>query len=542
SDVVAAVAASAALMVSDIPFEGPIGEVRVGRVNGEFLVNPTHTQLKESDMDLIVGGTEDSVVMVEGEANEASEADLLSAVRFAHENIKLLCKAQKELAAECGKPKREAKPAEVNEELVNEVKSLCFDKLKEIHRTAYKKEERSLKTKELFDSVIEALKEKYPEQEKKIYTIYDDLQYEDMREMILTEGKRIDGRTTKDIRTITCEVGILPRTHGSSLFTRGETQSLTSLTLGTKMDQQRIDGLLPEDDKSFMLHYNFPPFSTGETGRFTGPGRREIGHGHLAERSLKSVLPDEKDFPYTIRIVSDILESNGSSSMATVCAGTLALMDGGVGIKKPVAGIAMGLIKEGDRIAVLSDILGNEDHLGDMDFKVCGTTEGITGFQMDIKIKGVSFEIMETALLQAKEGRLHILGIMKETLAEPRTSISSYAPHLYTMTVPIDMIGAVIGPGGKNIRHIIEQSGAEINIEDDGTVTIAAVSGESASIAQSMIAKITEVPEVGKIYKGKVVKTTEFGAFVEILPGKEGLLHISQIDIKRVAKVEDVLK
>ncbi len=542
SDVVAAVAASAALMVSDIPFEGPIGEVRVGRVNGEFLVNPTHTQLKESDMDLIVGGTEESVVMVEGEANEASESDLLSAVRFAHENIKLLCKAQKELAAECGKPKREAKPAEVNEELINEVKSLSFDKLKEIHRTAYKKEERSLKTKELFDSVIEALKEKYPEQEKAIYTIYDDLQYEDMREMILTEGKRIDGRTTKDIRTITCEVGILPRTHGSSLFTRGETQSLTSLTLGTKMDQQRIDGLLPEEDKSFMLHYNFPPFSTGETGRFTGPGRREIGHGHLAERSLKSVLPDEKDFPYTIRIVSDILESNGSSSMATVCAGTLALMDGGVSIKKPVAGIAMGLIKEGDRIAVLSDILGNEDHLGDMDFKVCGTTEGITGFQMDIKIKGVSFEIMETALLQAKEGRLHILGIMKETLAEPRTNISSYAPHLYTMTVPIDMIGAVIGPGGKNIRHIIEQSGAEINIEDDGTVTIAAVSGESASIAQSMIAKITEVPEVGKIYQGKVVKTTEFGAFVEILPGKEGLLHISQIDIKRVAKVEDVLK
>jgi polyribonucleotide nucleotidyltransferase len=312
--------------------------------------------------------------------------------------------------------------------------------------------------------------------------------------------------------------------------------------LGTKSDQQRIEGLLPSDDKIFMLHYNFPPFSTGETGRVSGPGRREIGHGHLAERSLKNMLPDTKDFAYTIRIVSDILESNGSSSMATVCAGTLALMDGGVQIKKPVAGIAMGLIKEGDRVAVLSDILGNEDFLGDMDFKVCGTPDGITGFQMDIKIKGVSFEIMQTALEQAKEGRLHILSIMKEALPEPRATISDFAPHLYTMQVPIDMIGAVIGPGGKNIRHIIELSGAEINIEDDGTVTIAAISGESAKIAEDMIAKITELPEVGKIYTGKVTKTTEFGAFVEILPGKEGLLHISQIDIKRVANVEDVLK
>jgi polyribonucleotide nucleotidyltransferase len=542
SDVIAAVAASAALMVSDIPFEGPIGEVRVGRINGEFVINPTHTQLKESDMDLIVGGTEDSVVMVEGEAHEASEADLINAIKFAHENIKVLCTAQKELAAEAGKPKREAKAKEVNIELVNDVKALCEQRLKEIHRMPYKKDDLSQRTKEAYQTVTEALKEKHPEQEKEISAIFSDLQYYDMREMILSEGKRLDGRGTKDIRQITCEVGILPRNHGSALFTRGETQSLTSLTLGTKMDQQRIDGLLPEEDKVFMLHYNFPPFSVGETGRFTGPGRREIGHGHLAERSLENMLPDEKDFPYTIRIVSDILESNGSSSMATVCAGTLALMDGGVNIKRPVAGIAMGLIKEEDRIAVLSDILGNEDHLGDMDFKVCGTTEGITGFQMDIKIKGVSFEIMQSALEQAKEGRMHILGVMKEALAEPRTNISEYAPHLYTMTVPVDMIGAVIGPGGKNIRHIIEESGAEINIEDDGTVTIAAVSGESAAKAQSMIAKITEVPEVGKTYKGKVVKTTEFGAFVEILPGKEGLLHISQIDLKRVAKVEDVLK
>ncbi|MCI0448174.1 MAG: polyribonucleotide nucleotidyltransferase [Chlorobi bacterium] len=543
ADVIAALGASAALMVSDIPFDGPIGEVRVGRINGEFIVNPTHTQLKESDMDLIVGGTEDSIVMVEGESAEISESDLLNAIKFAHENIKLLCAVQKELASECGKAKREVKPAEVNQELIADVKSLAEGAIKEIHRMPnITKDERSGKYKALFESITESLKEKYPEREKAIAKAFDDIQYYDMREMILTEGRRLDGRGTKDIRPITCEVGILPRNHGSALFTRGETQSLTSVTLGTKMDQQILDGLLPEENKRFMLHYNFPPFSTGETGRYGNPGRREVGHGHLAERSLENMLPPEEDFPYTIRIVSDILESNGSSSMATVCAGTLALMDGGVKIKRPVAGIAMGLIKESDRVAVLSDILGNEDFLGDMDFKVCGTTEGITGFQMDIKIKGVSFEVLETALQQAKEGRMHILDVMRGAIAEPRENISPYAPHLYTMTVPIDMIGAVIGPGGKNIRHIIEESGAEINIEDDGTVVIAAVSGESARIAQSMIAKITEVPEKGKIYKGKVVKTTDFGAFVEILPGKEGLLHISQIDKKRVNKVEDVLR
>ncbi len=543
ADVIAAVAASAALMVSNIPFDGPIGEVRVGRINGEFIVNPTHSQLKESDMDMIVGGTEDSIVMVEGDSKEASESDVLGAIKFAHENIKKLCKAQKELAAERNVVKRQVVPAESNNELVNEVKTLATKVMSEIHRVEnITKDERSQKYKELFESIAESLKEKYPEMDKSIAKAFDDVQYHDMREMILSEGRRLDGRGTKDIRPITCEVGVLPRNHGSALFTRGETQSLTSMTLGTKMDQQIIDGLLPEERKKFMLHYNFPPFSTGETGRYGGTGRREIGHGHLAERSLEGMLPAEEDFPYTIRIVSDILESNGSSSMATVCAGTLALMDGGVKIKRPVAGIAMGLIKEGDRVAVLSDILGNEDFLGDMDFKVCGTTEGITGFQMDIKIKGVSFEIMETALAQAKEGRMHILNIMREAIAEPRENISSYAPHLYTMTVPVEMIGAVIGPGGKNIRHIIEVSGAEINIDDDGTVVIAAVSGESASIAQAMIAKITEMPEKGKIYKGKVVKTTDFGAFVEILPGKEGLLHISQIDKKRVAKVEDVLK
>ncbi len=542
ADVIAAVAASAALMVSNIPFDGPMSEVRVGRVNGEYIVNPTHTQLKDSDMDMVVGGTEDSIVMVEGDSKEASEADVLGAIRFAHENIKKICQMQKELAAERNVVKREFVPPAANTELAGEVKALASKVMGEIHRGDVTKDERSQKYKELYESIVETLKEKYPEQEKAIAKYFDDIQYYDMREMILSEGRRLDGRKTTEIRPITCEVGYLPRNHGSALFTRGETQSLTSMTLGTKSDQQIIDGLLPEEKKRFMLHYNFPPFSTGETGRYGGTGRREIGHGHLAERSLEGMLPSEEDFPYTIRIVSDILESNGSSSMATVCAGTLAMMDGGVQIKRPVAGIAMGLIKEGDRVAVLSDILGNEDFLGDMDFKVCGTTEGITGFQMDIKIKGVSFEVMETALAQAKEGRMHILNIMKETIAEPRAKISEYAPHLYTMTVPVDMIGAVIGPGGKNIRHIIEMSGAEINIDDDGTVVIAALSGESAAIAQSMIAKITELPEKGKTYNGKVVKTTDFGAFVEILPGKEGLLHISQIDKKRVAKVEDVLK
>lgn len=543
ADVIAAVGASAALMVSDIPFDGPMGEVRVGRVNGEFVINPTHTQLKESDMDLVVGGTEDSIVMVEGDSKEVSEADLLNAIKFAHENIRKICEIQRSLASECGKTKREVKPAESNQELVAEVKALVSETINKIHRSDnITKDERSQQYKALYDSVTESLKEKYPEQEKAIAKVFDDVQYYDMREMILSENRRLDGRNTTQIRPITCEVGVLPRNHGSSLFTRGETQSLTSMTLGTKMDQQILDGLMPEENKRFMLHYNFPPFSTGETGRYGNPGRREIGHGHLAERSLEGMLPEEADFPYTIRIVSDILESNGSSSMATVCAGTLALMDGGVRIKRPVAGIAMGLIKEGERVAVLSDILGNEDFLGDMDFKVCGTTEGITGFQMDIKIKGVSFEIMETALAQAKEGRMHILGKMAEAISAPREAISQYAPHLYTMTVPVDMIGAVIGPGGKNIRHIIEESGAEINIDDDGTVVIAAVSGESARKAQSMIAKITEVPEKGKIYKGKITKTTDFGAFVEILPGKEGLLHISQIAKERVKKVEDVLK
>lgn len=542
ADVLGAIGASAALMISDIPFEGPVAEVRVGRIAGEFIVNPTHTQLKGSDMDLVVAGTEDSIVMVEGEADEIPETDLLNAIRFAHENIRKLCVIQNELRKEIGKQKRKVRKAELPEGLDEAVTALAADKIRELHRTVLLKDDRHTKNKELYNFIQESLKEKYPEQEKAIGEVYHDLQYDDMRKMILEEGRRLDGRGPKDIRPITCEVGVLPRNHGSALFTRGETQSLTSLTLGTKMDVQIIDGLFPESTKRFMLHYNFPPFSVGEVGRMTGPGRREIGHGNLAERSLEPMLPPEGEFPYTIRLVSDILESNGSSSMATVCAGSLALMDGGVQIKRPVAGIAMGLVKEGEQAVVLSDILGNEDHLGDMDFKVCGTEFGITGFQMDIKIKGISFEIMEQALQQAKEGRMKILGIMNAAIPAPRPAISVYAPHLYTVTIPVDKIGAVIGPGGKTIRHIIEQSKAEIDIEDDGTVTIAAVSAESAQIAREMIEKLTEVPVVGKTYEGRVVKTTEFGAFVEILPGVEGLLHISQIDFKRINRVEDVLR
>lgn len=542
ADVLGAIGASTALMVSDIPFEGPMAELRIGRVKSNFIINPTHSQLKSSDIDLVVAGTEDSIVMVEGEAKEISESELIDAIKFAHNYIKLVCKTQVKLRNEVGRPKFEILEVPHNEELVQEIKQLCFNRMKELARKVMSKQERSQKNKELYEFVLESLKDKYPGQEQSISEIYQELQYRDMREMILYEGKRLDGRGLKDIRPITCEVGIFPRNHGSSLFTRGETQSLTSLTLGTKLDEQIIEGLLPESTKTFMLHYNFPPFSVGEVKRLGSPSRRDIGHGHLAERALKIVLPDEKEFPYTIRLVSDILESNGSSSMATVCAGSLALMDGGVKIKKHVSGIAMGLIKEEDRIAILSDILGNEDHFGDMDFKVCGTADGITAFQMDIKIRGITYEIIEQALQQAKEGRLYILNIMNQAISEPRSSISIYAPHLYTMSIPTDMIGAVIGPGGKTIRDIINKSNAEVNIENDGTVQIAAVSAESAAIAREMIEKITEVPVVGKVYKGRVTKITDFGAFVEILPGKEGLLHISQIDNRHIRNVSDVLK
>ncbi len=541
-DVIGAVAASAALMLSDIPFEGPVGEVRVGRANGQFIVNPTYTELQACDLDITVAGTTDSILMVEGEAREISEQDMLAALEFAHQNIRTLCSLQMELVAEAGRAKRVPPVAPENAELTAAINGIVGDKISVLANTPLLKEERAVRTKAIYEETQAALAERFPEQSKLIAETLHHMEYVAMREMILQKGKRLDGRGLTDIRPIVIEIGVLPRTHGSALFQRGETQSLTTLTLGTKLDEQIIDGLMPETAKRFMLHYNFPPFSVGEVGRLGTTGRREVGHGNLAERSLKNMMPAEADFPYTTRIVSDILESNGSSSMATVCAGTLALLDGGVPMKKPVAGIAMGLVKEGERTAILSDILGNEDHLGDMDFKVAGTPDGITAFQMDIKIRGISLDIMRSALEQARTGRMHILGKMAEAISKPRPDLSSFAPRLTTLKIPIDMIGAVIGPGGKNIRQIVKDSGAEINIEDDGTVVVAATTKESADIAIRAISRVTEIPEVGKVYHARVTKVMDFGAFVEFLPGKEGLVHVSQLDVKRVNKPSDIVK
>jgi polyribonucleotide nucleotidyltransferase len=541
-DVLGACAASAALMVSDIPFDGPIAEVRVGCVDGKYVINPTFKELEKSNIDITVAGTIDSIVMVEGESAEVSENELIDALHVGHEAIKSLCAVQLELAKVINLSKRSIVEPELPIALKKEVKELSELKLHELSRTVLTKDERSRETKKVYDEVNASLAEKYPEKELIINELLHEIERDTMRSTILNEGKRLDGRKYSEIRPITCEVGLLPRAHGSALFTRGETQSLTTATLGTKMDEQILEGLLPETTKRFMLHYNFPPFSVGEVGRVGSTGRREIGHGNLAERALKRLIPVEARFPYTIRIVSDILESNGSSSMATVCAGTLALFDAGVPMSRPVAGIAMGLVKEGDKVAILSDILGNEDHLGDMDFKVAGTSDGITAFQMDIKIKGISFEILERALAQAKEGRNYILDVMKKTLSSPRPEISKYAPRLETIKIPVDMIGSLIGPGGKNIRQLVKDSGAEINIEDDGTVTVAAVEKESAEKALTYIRSLSEVPEIDKVYKATVKKVTDFGAFVEILPGREGLVHVSQLDVQRVDKVENFVK
>lgn len=542
ADVLGACAASAALMISDSPFDGPIAEVRVARVNGEFLINPTFTELEKSDMDVTVAGTATSILMVEGDSKEISEKDMLSALAFGHDAIKKICQLQTEFAAEVKVAKRKIEPKTYDSALLKEVETLATDNLRTAANTVSAKEERAAKRNEIVTGVLEALKEKFPEQESVIKEIIHDIEKHEMREMILGKKKRLDGRGLADIRQITIETAVLPRAHGSALFTRGETQSLTTVTLGTKDDEQKTDGLIEFQPRRFMLHYNFPPFSVGEVGRL-GTGRREIGHGNLAERSLKNLLADEKEFPYTLRIVSDILESNGSSSMATVCAGSLALFDAGVPLKKACAGIAMGLVKEGDRVAILSDILGDEDHLGDMDFKVAGTVDGITAFQMDIKIQGITLEIMATALEQAKAGRLHKLEKMNAVIDKPKPALSSYAPRFTTIKIPTDLIGSVIGPGGKMIRSIVADSGASsINIEDDGTIQIAATSQEASDKALALINAITAVPEPGTIYKATVKRIMDFGAFAEILPGKEGLIHISQLDIKRVAKVSDVVK
>ena len=541
ADVLGGIAASAALSISGAPFNGPTASSRVGKLDGQLIINPTITQIENSEFDIMVAGTKESITMVEGELNETSEEDLLAAISFAHGYIQKIIALQEELVAAVGPTTREFESSSTDAALRDAVVEHAKDKVAEADRIQ-DKAERSSRISEIKAEAIEHFAEQFPESETDIKQVIAELQYTDVRGMILSDKKRLDGRGLTDIRDISCVIEMLPRAHGSALFTRGQTQALVTTTLGTKYDEQILDSIEEDETKRFMLHYNFPPFSVGEARPVRAPSRREIGHGNLAERALKRMLPQEEEFPYTVRIVSEILESNGSSSMATVCGGSLSLMDAGVPIKSAVAGIAMGLIKEGDKHAVLSDILGDEDHLGDMDFKVAGTEKGITSVQMDIKIQGISSEIMQEALTQAKEGRLHILGIMNSAISASKTEISQYAPKIISMKIDQDKIGAVIGPGGRIIREIIEKSGAKIDIEDDGTVRIASADAESSNIAIAEIKSLTADAEVGKKYTGKITKITNFGAFVEIMPGKEGLLHISEIDLKRVNSVEDYFK
>lgn len=549
-DILGAIGGSCALLLSGMPFAGPISNVRVGHVDGQFVINPTYAQLKESKLEIVLSGTDSSLVMVEGESKEIDEDLFVEALEFGHKYIQAINDLQRQLVAQCDVPSLSMPEKKEFKDVDDFIRKHSSDRIAEHARDATSKEGRIERYKLLREEITEKVSSKFPadkhpelEVNKIVGQVLHDLESDAMRELILNEGTRLDGRRTDEIRPISSSVNLLPRAHGSALFTRGETQSLTSMTLGTKLDRQMIDGLLPKHDKRFMLHYNFPSFSTGETGRIGFTSRREIGHGNLAERGLREVLPEEDVFPYTIRIVSDILESNGSSSMATVCAGTLAMMSGGVPIRKPVAGIAMGLIKgDDDRVAILSDILGDEDHLGDMDFKVVGTRDGITACQMDIKIQGISLEIMRKALIQARDGRFHILDKMHETVSEAAEDLSPFAPRLTTIYIPVEMIGALIGSGGETIRSIVAESGAEINIEDDGKVVVAATSAESAEKALALIGRITEAPEVGKVYDGRVVQIREgLGAIVEFLPKKSGLLHISQIEHHRVENVQDVL-
>ncbi len=541
-DVLGIVGCGAATTMSDIPFDGPVAGVRVAHVDGEYLINPTFDETDASDIDVVVAGTADSVVMVEGSASEVSEEVLLGAIEAGQKAVAEICRAISELVDEVGKPTMEWSAPETDEALAERVRERSTPDFQEAMKIA-DKTERNRAVDTVKEQVTEALREEmgdeFGSKEQIVKNALKSTEKSVMRRKITEEGVRADGRGPRDIRPISIEVGLLPRTHGSALFTRGNTQSLGTVTLGTKQDQQMIDDLDPKWDKKFMLHYNFPPFSVGEVGRFF-TGRREIGHGVLAERSLEGLLPEHEEFPYTIRIVSDILESNGSSSMASVCSGSLAMMDAGVPVKKACAGIAMGLIKEGDDLVVLTDILGVEDFLGDMDFKVAGTTDGITGFQMDIKIQGVSFDILRTALEQAKEGRMHILEQMDRAISQPRESMSRWAPRIISITVPKKKIRDIIGSGGKVIRGLQEETGAKIDIDDDGTVTIASIDGEGGEEALRRIEQIIEEPEVGKIYEGPVKNITSFGAFVEILPGKDGLVHISELEHHHVDKVEDV--
>jgi polyribonucleotide nucleotidyltransferase len=543
-DALAGLAASSALAVSDIPFNGPISEVRVARIDGKFVINPTFSELEKADIDIMVGATEENIMMVEGEMDEVQEADMLEAIKVAHEAIRVQCRVQMELSEACGKLEKRAYEHEVNdEELRKDVREKCYEKVYAVAVSGSAKHERA----EAFEKIAEEYKAGFTEEELEekagmISRYYHDVEKEAMRRAILDEGKRLDGRKTTEIRPIWCEADYLPGPHGAAVFTRGETQSLTTVTLGTKADEKIIDDVLVHGKERFLLHYNFPPFSTGEAKAPRGVGRREVGHGNLAHRALKRMIPP--DYPYVIRVISDILESNGSSSMATVCAGTLALMDAGVQIKKPVSGIAMGLISEnrGQNYAVLSDILGDEDHLGDMDFKVTGTKDGITATQMDIKVDGLSYEILEKALAQAREGRLHILGKLVETLPQPRPDLKPHAPRIEMLTIGKEYIGAIIGPGGKIIQGIQEKTGAIISIDEIDGVGKVEISGTSKTIidaALKAIRAIVAVPEVGEIYEGKISSVMPYGAFVEFMPGKDGLLHISEIDWKRLETVEE---
>jgi polyribonucleotide nucleotidyltransferase len=544
ADIPAMLGASAAVAISGIPFSNSfLGAAKVGYIDGKYVLNPSISQIKESKLDLVVAGTEHAVLMVESEAQELSEEVMLNAVMFGHEQMQVAITAIKELAKLATKPKWDWKPKEQDKALVDKIRELASSQVSEAYSITTKAERR-LKLEKVYKSIIEQLASPNKDEEptpKRIKSIINELEEQMMRKRVISEKKRVDGRDLVTIRPITAKVGILPRTHGSANFTRGETQAIVITTLGTERDAQILDGLTGESKENFMLHYNFPPFSVGEAGIVGAPKRREIGHGNLAKRALNPVVPNIEEFPYVLRVVSEITESNGSSSMASVCGACLALMDAGVPIKFPVAGIAMGLIKEDDKFAVLSDILGDEDHLGDMDFKVAGTVNGITALQMDIKIDGITREIMDVALKQAKIGRAHILGIMVETLNQPREKISDFAPRITIMKINPEKIKDVIGKGGSVIREIIEETGVEIDIADDGSVKIAAVDQSAADAARKIIEQITAEAEVGKIYEGKVVKITDFGAFVNILPGQDGLLHISQIAHERIQHVSDKL-
>lgn len=541
TDVMALVGTAASLAISDVPFKKTIAGARVGRIDGQLVINPLMDQMDESDLLIIMAASADAILMVEGGGREILEADLVEALSFGHDQIKIIIAKIEELKALCGKEKFEYIPVVIDETVKAKVTEMVGSKLDEFNHLADKEERRTAK-KAMQTEIIEALAEEFEDSEGDIKSVIHDLDSVSLRSMILTENIRMDGRGLDDVREITSQVSFLPRAHGSAVFTRGQTQALVAVTLGTKFDEQRLDELDGESTKSYMLHYNFPPFSVGEARPIRGTSRREVGHGVLAERALFPVIPTDDGFPYTLRIVSDILESNGSSSMASVCGGSLALMDAGVPIKCPIAGIAMGLISEGDKIAVLTDILGDEDHFGDMDFKVTGSAEGITAIQMDIKIDGLKLEILTDALGKARTARLHILDKMNETLSSHRENLSEYAPRIITIHIKPEKIGEVIGPGGKMIRRIVEETGAKIDIDDDGRVLISSVDSEAVAKAKAIVEGIVEEPEIGRVYNGKVVRVTDHGAVVEFGPNMDGWLHISELEYHRVDRVEDVLR